>query len=53
LESARIEVSGGAGRPEVAAEDVRSALRALEGLVGRVDVDAVLDEIFASFCIGK
>ena len=53
LESARIEVSRGASRAEVAAEEIRSALRALQGLVGQVDVEAVLDEIFASFCIGK
>jgi tRNA modification GTPase len=53
LESARIEVSRGSGRSEVAAEDIRAALRALEALVGRVDVEAVLDQIFASFCIGK
>jgi tRNA modification GTPase len=40
-------------RTELAAEDLRTAVRALESLVGRVDVEAVLDEIFASFCIGK
>jgi tRNA modification GTPase len=42
--------------PELAefiAEDVRSAVRALESLVGHVDVEHLLDEIFASFCIGK
>ena len=26
---------------------------ALDSLVGRVDVENVLDEIFASFCLGK
>lgn len=53
LESARIEVSRGSARSEVAAENIRAALRSLEVLVGRVDVEAVLDQIFASFCIGK
>ena len=38
---------------EIAAEELRLALRALDGLVGRVDVEDVLGRIFASFCIGK
>ena len=38
---------------ELAAEDLRTAIRALDSLVGRVDVENLLDEIFASFCIGK
>jgi len=38
---------------ELAAEDLRLSLRALDGLVGRVDVEDVLGRIFASFCIGK
>lgn len=39
--------------PELAAEDLRRAIRALDALVGRVDVEDLLGEIFASFCIGK
>jgi len=39
--------------PELAAEDVRWALRALEELFGEVDDEALLDEVFASFCVGK
>ncbi|MDE4175710.1 tRNA uridine-5-carboxymethylaminomethyl(34) synthesis GTPase MnmE [Phaeobacter sp. PT47_59] len=38
---------------ELAAEDMRSAIRALEMLVGRVGVENLLDEIFSSFCLGK
>jgi tRNA modification GTPase len=38
---------------ELVAEEVRIAIRALERLVGRVDVEDVLDQLFASFCIGK
>ena len=38
---------------ELMAEDVRQAIRALERLIGRVDVDDVLDRIFGRFCIGK
>ncbi|MCL4186080.1 MAG: tRNA uridine-5-carboxymethylaminomethyl(34) synthesis GTPase MnmE [Rhodobacteraceae bacterium] len=53
LEQAAIELSAPCPRAELAAEDLRSAIRALEGLVGRVDVEHLLDEIFARFCIGK
>ncbi|WP_420568973.1 tRNA uridine-5-carboxymethylaminomethyl(34) synthesis GTPase MnmE [Thalassovita sp.] len=38
---------------DLAAEELRTAVRALDSLVGRVDVENVLDEIFASFCLGK
>lgn len=38
---------------DIAAEILYSAIRALNSLVGRVDVEDVLDEIFSSFCIGK
>ena len=38
---------------DLAAEEVRQAIRALESLVGRVDVENLLDEIFSSFCVGK
>ena len=41
------------GRAELAAEDLRLALRALGRVVGTVDVEQILDRIFASFCIGK
>lgn len=53
LESARIEVCNGPDRAELAAEELRTAVRALDSLVGRVDVEQILDEIFASFCLGK
>ena len=39
--------------PELAAENVRLALRSLERIVGRFDPDAVLDRVLANFCIGK
>ncbi|CRL15837.1 tRNA uridine-5-carboxymethylaminomethyl(34) synthesis GTPase MnmE [Phaeobacter italicus] len=38
---------------DIAAEDMRSAIRSLEMLVGRVGVENLLDEIFSSFCLGK
>ncbi len=39
--------------PELAAEDVRMAGRALGRITGRVDVEEMLDVIFREFCIGK
>lgn len=39
--------------PELAAEDVRLASRALGRITGRVDVEDLLDIIFRDFCIGK
>jgi len=53
LESARKELESGLGRSELVAEMIRQGVRALDSLVGRVDVEDLLDEIFASFCIGK
>lgn len=41
------------GMSDLIAEDLRTAIRAVDSLVGRVDVEHVLDEIFMSFCIGK
>ncbi|MBY6241805.1 tRNA uridine-5-carboxymethylaminomethyl(34) synthesis GTPase MnmE [Methylosinus sp. Sm6] len=38
---------------EIVAEDLRGATRALGRIVGAVDVEDVLDAIFAQFCIGK
>jgi tRNA modification GTPase len=39
--------------PELYSEYVRSALVALDHLVGRFDIDAVFDQIFRNFCLGK
>ncbi|MDI4656503.1 tRNA uridine-5-carboxymethylaminomethyl(34) synthesis GTPase MnmE [Xanthobacter autotrophicus] len=41
------------GHEELRAEDVRLAVRALDQLIGRVDVEDVLDALFSTFCIGK
>ncbi len=38
---------------DIAAEEMRTAIRALETLVGRIGVEDLLDEIFSSFCLGK
>jgi tRNA modification GTPase len=53
LEAAVVLIAGGEGTAELAAEELRQGLHALEVLVGRVDLEAVLDEIFAQFCLGK
>jgi tRNA modification GTPase len=42
-----------AASPEIAAEELRLACDALDLLIGRVDPDHVLDEIFSRFCLGK
>jgi len=38
---------------EMAAEDLRLATRHLGSIVGKVDVEEILDSIFKDFCIGK
>ncbi len=38
---------------DVASHEVRGALLQLERLLGSVDVEDLLDEIFSSFCVGK
>lgn len=50
-----LEQAAGArhGHGELLAEDMRIAVVALERLVGRIDVEDVLDQLFAGFCIGK
>ncbi len=39
--------------PEMAADDLRAAVRNLDILAGRIDVEGVLSIIFKSFCLGK
>lgn len=39
--------------PEVAVEHAREALEALEALTGERSTEAVLDAVFARFCVGK
>lgn len=52
IEAERL-VRVGEDMTDLAAEELRTAVRALDSLVGRVDVENILDEIFASFCLGK
>lgn len=53
LLAARPVVERGPDVYDLAAEEVRGAIRGLDALIGRVDVESLLDEIFASFCLGK
>lgn len=39
--------------PELRAEDVRLALRAIGRVTGKVGVEDILDTLFSEFCIGK
>jgi len=50
---AALERVAAAELPELAAEDLRLAARALGRITGRVDVEDVLDVVFRDFCIGK
>ncbi len=53
LETAERLVSEGSEIYDIAAEEIRTAVRGLESLVGKVGVEDLLDEIFSSFCLGK
>jgi tRNA modification GTPase len=54
LRAAAAELDEAAGRePEVMAEHLRCALRRVEQMVGAVDDEEVLDQVFRTFCIGK
>ena len=53
LASALAVLKQGPDQYDIAAEELRFAIRALESLVGRIDVENVLDVIFSSFCLGK
>ncbi|MFN0114846.1 MAG: tRNA uridine-5-carboxymethylaminomethyl(34) synthesis GTPase MnmE [Paracoccaceae bacterium] len=52
IEAAIGAIDTGAGA-ELVAEETRDAVRALDFLVGRIDVEDLLGEIFSRFCIGK
>jgi tRNA modification GTPase len=41
------------GVEEFIAQEIRGAVVDLDSVIGRIDVEDVLDEIFSSFCLGK
>ena len=53
LSDVHIALDGQDFMEDLVAEDIRSATRAIDSLLGRIDVEDVLGEIFSSFCIGK
>lgn len=53
LERAQQSLPMASAQPELIALELRTALHALEGLLGNVGVEDLLGEIFSSFCIGK
>ena len=48
-----LELMPAAVLPELRAEALRAALRALGRLTGAVGIEAILDMVFSEFCIGK
>lgn len=53
LSEAIDKVASGDYVAELLAADIRNAMSALDSLIGLVDVEDVLGDIFSSFCIGK
>jgi tRNA modification GTPase len=53
LDTAQDQLETSPELSELIAEELRNAIRALDSLVGHVDIEHILDDIFSSFCIGK
>ncbi len=53
MESALFELEQGEDRTEFLSEHLRQAAYQLDELIGRVDVEDMLDDIFRNFCLGK
>ena len=53
LQASIDQVISGTFEVELVSEDLRRAVLALDSLIGKVDVEDLLDSIFSSFCIGK
>ncbi|WP_112320859.1 tRNA uridine-5-carboxymethylaminomethyl(34) synthesis GTPase MnmE [Oceanibium sediminis] len=53
FEAALSLIGDGLTSAELVADELIRGIRSLDALVGRVDVEDLLDEIFSSFCIGK
>ena len=51
--AARDLLNQGVEMYDLAAEELRAGARVLSSLLGHVDVEDLLDEIFSSFCVGK
>ncbi|MBC6406820.1 MAG: tRNA uridine-5-carboxymethylaminomethyl(34) synthesis GTPase MnmE [Rhodobacteraceae bacterium] len=53
LHEAKTLLNSAPDRYDIIAEEIHCAIRALDSLIGRVDTETILDEIFSRFCIGK
>lgn len=53
LKTAMDLLESGPDRYDLVAAEFRLGIHALEVLVGRIDAENLLDEVFSSFCIGK
>jgi tRNA modification GTPase len=53
LEMAKKELLAGINNVELCAEELNNAIRAMDSLIGVVDVEDVLGKVFSKFCIGK
>jgi len=53
MDSALVGLESEVAIVELIAADLRFAILALDELIGRIDVEHVLGEVFAGFCIGK
>ncbi|QIE41008.1 tRNA uridine-5-carboxymethylaminomethyl(34) synthesis GTPase MnmE [Rhodobacteraceae bacterium SC52] len=53
LNHALAMLDAGSEHAELIAEELRQAVSALDALVGKVDVEDLLDSIFKKFCLGK
>lgn len=51
--AAWLDAARAASLPELQAEDLRLAIRALGRITGAVGVEEILESVFAQFCIGK
>ncbi|MEM0948415.1 MAG: tRNA uridine-5-carboxymethylaminomethyl(34) synthesis GTPase MnmE [Pseudomonadota bacterium] len=53
IAEARKELGVGPTRYEYAADNIHRGVVRLDELIGRVDVENILDVVFSSFCVGK
>lgn len=53
IEKVQALIDQGQAEEAILASELQSAIRALNSLIGKVDTEDLLDEIFASFCLGK
>lgn len=53
LGAAQAMITSGAAMPEILSEELRSVVTELDMLVGKVDVEDLLESIFRNFCLGK